>query len=108
MSQESVEIVRRAQPASGVNLVERYRGSGLPTDIDPTLYAPAFEVQLISKYGPLRPPAHGLEGLARAWREWLEPWQSFSVEIEGLVDAGDDVVTLARTRGYTDPDGAPC
>jgi ketosteroid isomerase-like protein len=104
MSPENVELVRRAIPPSGADMVERYCG-GLPKDFDQTLYAPDFEVEFISKDGSLRPATHGLEGLARAWRQWLEPWESFYVEVERLIDAGNEVVVLAHNRGHTERGG---
>jgi len=41
----------------------------------------------------------GLEGLRAVWLEWLEPWESYRVEIEELIDAGTDVIVLTRDYG---------
>jgi ketosteroid isomerase-like protein len=48
----------------------------------------------------------GLEGFATAWREWLEPWQAYRLEVEDYVDAGGgNIVALARVRAVTRRDG---
>src|SRR5689334_24755258 len=41
----------------------------------------------------------GLEGLRAAWLDWLEPWESYRVEVEDVIDAGDDAVVLVRDFG---------
>nr|MBA2341947.1 nuclear transport factor 2 family protein [Thermoleophilaceae bacterium] len=38
-------------------------------------------------------------GLRRLWLDWLEPWASYYVRIEKLVDKGDRVVALIRDVG---------
>jgi ketosteroid isomerase-like protein len=41
----------------------------------------------------------GLEGLRALWLDWLEPWESYRVEVEDVIDAGDDAVVLVRDFG---------
>jgi ketosteroid isomerase-like protein len=31
--------------------------------------------------------------------DWLEPWETYRVEVEDVIDAGDDVVVLVRDYG---------
>jgi hypothetical protein len=38
----------------------------------------------------------GLEGLRTLWLGWLDPWESYRVEIEDVIDAGEHVVVLFR------------
>ena len=68
-------------------------------------FDPALEVHFYpdqpGAFGTLR----GLEGLARGWGEWLEPWESYRYEVEDYVDAGGGaVVVLARVRARTHRD----
>jgi ketosteroid isomerase-like protein len=44
---------------------------------------------------------HGLAGFARGWREWLEAWTSYRIEVEDFIDAGDKVVSLVRVAART-------
>jgi ketosteroid isomerase-like protein len=41
----------------------------------------------------------GAEGLRKNWLDWLEPWASYRVTIEELIDAGSHVVALTRNYG---------
>jgi hypothetical protein len=41
----------------------------------------------------------GLEGFRRMWIDWLEPWATYRVEVEGVIEEGDRVVVLVRDRG---------
>src|SRR5439155_7121300 len=50
-------------------------------------------------------PSVGLHGFADAWREWLEPWDSYYVEVEEFIDVGDEVVSLVRVSARTTRDG---
>lgn len=41
----------------------------------------------------------GLAGLRQAWIDWLEPWATYRIGIDELVDLGDRVVVLDRDHG---------
>jgi ketosteroid isomerase-like protein len=110
MSQENVEIVKKVQP-SGVDLVELFRASTVPdpsaTGIDLTAFESDFETKFIASrvFGSIRPTTSlGLQGFVEAWRDWLEPWESYYIEVEGFIDAGDEVVSLTRVRAQTTRD----
>jgi ketosteroid isomerase-like protein len=40
----------------------------------------------------------GYEGLGQWWREYREPWESSWDEVEDLIDAGDQVVSVQSTH----------
>jgi ketosteroid isomerase-like protein len=40
----------------------------------------------------------GPEGFFEAWDDWLAPFESLSVEIEGMIDAGERCVFLVRQK----------
>jgi ketosteroid isomerase-like protein len=44
------------------------------------------------------PVYHGHDGVRRFWKAWTETWESIRIEIEEVVDRGDDVFLLARFR----------
>ena len=44
-------------------------------------------------------PRTGLEALRALWLDWLDPWESYRVEIDDVIDAGEHVVTLTRSYG---------
>jgi ketosteroid isomerase-like protein len=44
----------------------------------------------------------GVEGFREMWLDWLEPWASYRVQVDEVIDAGDLVVVLVRDRGRRD------
>ncbi len=109
MSQENVEIVKRAQP-DGVDLVQLFGGFTAPDPstpgIDLTVFDSDCRVEFVaSRRAALGPPSSsGLLGLAEGWADWLEPWESYYIEIERFIDTGDQVVALARVRAQSSRD----
>jgi ketosteroid isomerase-like protein len=41
----------------------------------------------------------GRDGVRAFWTAWTDNFESFRLEVEELIDAGQDVVVLARIRG---------
>jgi ketosteroid isomerase-like protein len=41
----------------------------------------------------------GVEGFRRMWLDWLEPWATYHVQLEGTLEEGDRVAVLIRDRG---------
>ena len=39
--------------------------------------------------------------------DWLDTWEDWEIELEQLVDAGDDVVAVVRQRGRSKATGLP-
>ncbi len=112
MSQDNVEVVKRAHP-DGVDLVQLFRDFTAPdapgTGIDLTAYESecqvAFNSRRTAALGP--PSSSGLLGLAEGWRDWLEPWETYYIEVEEFIDGGDEIVSLARVRAQSARGGVP-
>ena len=43
----------------------------------------------------------GLDEFRRAWRDWMEPYESYEIEPDEAIDAGDSVVMLVRQVAKT-------
>ena len=41
---------------------------------------------------------YGHAGVTRFWRTWVETWEDIRIDIEELLERGDDVFVLARFR----------
>jgi ketosteroid isomerase-like protein len=100
MSQENVELVRGLQPGPAVDLVQVFRDEGVAGGMlkamAPFLH-PDFEA--IARTSIQDVSGAGLEGLRDVWLEWLQPWESYRVEIEDVIDVGDQAVVLVRDYG---------
>jgi ketosteroid isomerase-like protein len=62
--------------------------------------APDFVFALVTPaaVGGTRAEYPGIEGFVRGWHDWLAVFESFEVEMEEHIEAGDKVVSMARTR----------
>jgi hypothetical protein len=47
----------------------------------------------------------GADGFREAWADWTEAFESYRIDLERLVDAGDRVVSLVTRY---EPPGPPC
>jgi uncharacterized protein len=69
------------------------------------LAEPDFDVVMVGPgYSPASVEYTGLDGFVAAWRDWTGAFESFRIEVEEMVDAGDNVVSLVRQMGV--PRGA--
>ena len=89
MSQENVEIVRRAFEASA-----RGDSEGVLA-----LYDPDVEWDASRTQPGFADVYRGHEGLSRFFREWREAWDSDEYEYDELIDVGDAVISIATQRG---------
>jgi ketosteroid isomerase-like protein len=91
MSQENLDVLRSLFDA----VARRDTASAA------ALYDP--EVEWDNTRGPLqglieRKVYRGHEGLGHWWREYREPWESVWDEVEELIDAGDQVVSVQTSH----------
>jgi ketosteroid isomerase-like protein len=84
MSQENVELVRRA--------IEAWNRGDLDA-IVATLH-PDVEYVTTGLFPGLDPAYHGHDGFRRFWQDFRETWESLSIEIHELRDAGERVLLL--------------
>jgi ketosteroid isomerase-like protein len=104
MSQQNVELVRALQPSGGADLAEVFAEdqSALAEEMS-ALVDPCFECVFIGNESSGSPTLsyRGPEGFIAGWREWLSPWESYRIDAEEFIDAGDEVVVLARVQART-------
>ena len=83
MSEENVEIVRRAYEAF-------MRG-------DRTVMAAALDPNIVTHRAPPQPDAgtwHGPAGIEHAYESWVEAFDEFTMTLEEAIDAAEDTVIL--------------
>jgi ketosteroid isomerase-like protein len=89
MSSESVEVIRR-----GYEAFNRGDLDSAIADMDPQIewLGPAILPDAPSAY-------RGHDGVRAFWAIWDEVFEQFWVEIEEMIDAGDQVVAMVRIHG---------
>jgi ketosteroid isomerase-like protein len=105
MSQENVELVRNLQPPPGVDLSDVFMRGGDDSAVEAALDAASeqFTAEFVCVFhGLSSEPRPGVRGLREAWLDWLEPWETYRVELEDLRDAGDRVLVTSRDFGRRD------
>jgi hypothetical protein len=99
MSRENVELVRRLQPPPGMDLVALFRDDEGAAQLLGSL-GPFLHEDFVAAGSRIQESELvGLEGLRAGWADWLEPWESYRVEIEDVID-GDDEAVVVLTRDY--------
>ncbi len=89
MSEENVEIVRRG--------FEQFREAG---DLLGENVAPGFVWDMSTFRGwPEQQTYEGIDGAREFIRIWMDAWDDWEMDLEGLHDAGDKVVAVGRQRG---------
>jgi ketosteroid isomerase-like protein len=97
MSQENVEIVRRG--------LEQFIATGRFAAEEVT---PGFAWDMSNFKGwPEHQVYEGIAGAETFLRDWSAAWDDWSVESEGMHQAGDKVVDLLRQRGRSKAAGMP-
>jgi ketosteroid isomerase-like protein len=86
MSEENVEIVREAH--------ERFTKTGQPIWERIDADTEVFDHDIPDARNPYR----GVDGVTDWLSDFAEAWDSYGMEVERLIDAGDRVVSLFRIR----------
>jgi hypothetical protein len=107
MSAENVRVVEEIQTAITVDDVVAALDSD-ETDhrirrLFTELAEPGFETAMV---GPgytsgRRIEYTGFDGFAEAWRDWTSPFDRYEIEVERMIDAGEQVVSLVEMSGKT-------
>jgi ketosteroid isomerase-like protein len=88
MSQGNVEVVRKGYEAferGDIQAVLSLLDSEIETRVDRTL--PDWE------------PRYGHDGFISFLQAWLEPWETYRIEVDELIDAGERVLVVCREFG---------
>ena len=110
MSAEAVRIVEQIQEVLVVDDIVAVLGDD---DEDQRirqtlaeLAEPDFEVMMVGPdYLPQAAERAGPDGFREAWLDWTSPFESFRIDLERVIDAGDRVVSLVRQIGRTKTGG---
>jgi ketosteroid isomerase-like protein len=72
--------------------IERLRGA-----VD-EIAAEDLVVEMVGDEG-FRLERPGVEGFLESWRDWIQPFETFRVELEDVIESGPHLVVLVRQTG---------
>ena len=98
MSEEAVERIRR-----GYEAFNRGDLAGAAKDFDPNI---EWRIPFQLPDSPPDETYRGREGVIRFWETWRAAFDDFRVELEEIIDAGDQVIVFAGVRGRGAGSGA--
>jgi hypothetical protein len=99
MSQENVELIRALVPPPDTDVAAVFRDESLfeaTREALAPLFDPGLESVGVWQGGTTYT---GVDGFRRMWLDWLQPWATYHVRVDELIDAGDRVVVLVLDRG---------
>jgi ketosteroid isomerase-like protein len=100
MSQADVDLVRRLNPAPGVDWAAIVRDDALAEALEEAVtkvFDPACKCAMVAVTETW---FSGFDGLRKLWLDWLEPWATYRTEEEATIDLGDGrVLYLGRDFG---------
>ena len=102
MEQDRIQAVNTIMPPEGTDLVEFF-APGAEGDEETGLIREDATVKMTARSAERE--GVGREGFRENWADWLEPWQSYRIYYDDLLERGDRVVALVRLRGVTKHDG---
>jgi ketosteroid isomerase-like protein len=100
MSHEKVELVKALIPSPDTDWSELIRDDdrfALVRETLSPLVTDDFESVMV--WPAVNRTYPGLEGLRKNWLDWLEPWATYRITIDQLIDIGECVVVLSRNYG---------
>jgi hypothetical protein len=102
MTESRLERVRALMPPDGTDLVDVFGPDAGQIDTGGLVRDDAA-VNMVARNAE-RSTA-GPEGFREIWADWLEPWQSYRIYYDDVVERDDKVIMLVTLRGVTKRDG---
>jgi len=100
MSEENVEIVQTLIPPPEVDVASLIRDDSL-FEQSRAAFEPFVDpdVEAVAMWLPAARTYAGIDGFRSLWLDWLEPWATYYVRVDELIDTGERVVALIRDSG---------
>ena len=98
MTQTRLEQVKAIMPSEGTDLVDVF-GADAPQIDTGGLVRDDATVNMLARSAERA--TEGPEGFREIWADWLEPWASYRIYYDEVIERGDRVIMLTRLRGVT-------
>ena len=88
-------------PPEGTDLVDVF-GEGAPQIDTGGLVRADAAINMVARNAERT--TSGPEGFREIWADWLEPWESYRIYYDEIIERGDKIIMLVRLRGVTKRD----
>ena len=88
-------------PPEGTDLVDVF-GEGAPQIDTGGLVRADAAINMVARNAERT--TEGPEGFREIWADWLEPWESYRIYYDEIIERGDKIIMLVRLRGVTKRD----
>jgi len=100
VSQAKVDLLRALLPDPGSDVAQLFRdeqwfastAEAVAGLLDP-------DVESVPAWRGAGTTYLGIDGFREMWLDWLEPWSSYHVQVDEMIELEDSVVVLVRDRG---------
>ena len=95
-----IELLKAMLPDPATDVARLFRDErsfAATAEVVGSLFDP--EIESVPAWRGAGPTYSGVDGFREMWLDWLEPWASYYVQVEEMIEAGDSVVVLVRDRG---------
>jgi ketosteroid isomerase-like protein len=99
VSAENVELIRAMLPSPDTDIANLFRDDRLFASTVgglEGLFHP--DVESVPAWRGGGTTYSGIDGFREMWIDWLEPWATYHVQVDEMIEAGDSVVVVVRDR----------
>jgi ketosteroid isomerase-like protein len=99
VSAENIELIRAMLPSPDTDIANLFRDDRLFASTVgglEGLFHP--DVESVPAWRGGGTTYSGIDGFREMWIDWLEPWATYHVQVDEMIEAGDSVVVVVRDR----------
>ena len=99
MPQPKVDLLRALLPDPGTDVAQLFRDEdwfASTAEAVAGFFDP--DVESVPAWRGTGTTYSGIDGFREMWLDWLEPWASYHVQVDEMIEVGDSVVVLVRDR----------
>jgi ketosteroid isomerase-like protein len=97
VSSQNIELLKAILPGPDTDIANLFRDERLFPSTVEALFQP--DVESVPAWRGAGITYSGIDGFREMWIDWLEPWATYCVRVDEMIEAGDLVVVLVRDRG---------
>ena len=101
MIRTRLDQVRTLMPPEGTDLRDVFGPGGAQIDTGGLVRDDAT-INMVARNA--ESSTEGPQGFREIWADWLEPWESYRIYYDDVIEREDRVITLVRLRGVTKRD----